>query len=532
MPFDARKFAQSARDAGYSDDEIVAKIREHQTPSYKLTDYAGEAAKLPAPAPSGPEPVDDSGDNAVSRFIHRAIPETRMFKDAAGRTVPAPDDPIAHDPLAQMVIANQLGWGAGKLLAPAGRIISGGGNAATQTAAMGGTPEDIVKGGVIGAAIPAAGMAMGKAARMVREGAGGQARALWEKHGGNVGPLDSGSGVSEIAGIEPSRAGVGEAGAIGAKNIRAGLKQDFEAQTGKPYREMTEKVDYSPAARELVDVSSLRGTIADRLYSEKTPRSVRGWLRTELDSLDAMRSPDGRVMVPQSRLNEMRQRLSKEADYGINTGAGTANIKDQSIKDIANAAKVLVDEGPYAEPNALYARGMERQATDRAALGLKDTPAWKMSGRAAEDARVSRVLRSAGNDSEAAGDLAARTDIPGLIERHPDLARQVDLPALVRAKDRLSFGLEGGATDNLIQAASKHGIGGKAVELIRHNLDAAAGRLAYRPAGLGLVGENVLTSPEMAQITANYARPNNPIIQAYLQAQQRDKERAAALNAK
>jgi hypothetical protein len=91
------------------------------------------------------------------------------------------------------------------------------------------------------------------------------------------------------------------------------------------------------------------------------------------------------------------------------------------------------------------------------------------------------------------------------------------LPNLIRAKDKLTFGLRGNATDNLIQVAKGHGIGGHALEAIRHNLAAATGRLAYGPAGLGLATEDAMTTDL------------NPIIKAYLAAQQRDQERAATL---
>ncbi len=532
MAFDPHKFAQAARDAGYSDDEIVAKIRAQTAPpALNLTDYSKE----PAPSATGLGPStpanihatreadvsvrDDSGANPVTQFIHRAIPETREYQTGNGNTVPAPDDPVAHDPLAQAVIANQLGWGAGKLLEPAGRIISGAGNAATQTAATGGTPGDIVKGGIIGAAIPAAGMAMGKAARMVREGAGGQARALWEKHGGNVGPLDSGSGVAEVAGIEPSRAGVGKASAIGARNIRAGVEADFEANGSKPYAEMRQAVDYSRASKEVTDVTSLMDTITE------APKALRPAIRRELSDLGATVAPDGRIMMTHADLNEARRRLSDFAKYGLNTGPGTANIRDASFKSLANAAKVLVDEGPYAAANETYERAINMHKADRGALGLNTEPAKLATGRLKEDAKVAQLIRNVGNDSEAAGAMAERADLPGFVSRYPELERQVDLPNLIRAKEVLSFG-RGGATNNLIQATEGKGRGagvlGRTKEAIRHSTGAVAGRYAYRPAGLGLDAEEMLTSPQMANV--------NPILQAYLAAQQRDKERAAALN--
>lgn len=524
-----RSFAAKARAEGYDDAEIVAHIKARRgrdseqmsaNSPYKPTDYADEAAKLPAPqltpgeAAGIPQPRDDSGENAFTRFMHRALPETRRYRDAAtGGDAPAPGDPIAHDPTAQAVLAGVLGAGAGTLVGGAARpILSGAVNSATQTAVQGGDLEDIGKGALVGAAIPAAGRAAGAVARRIRGGEGGQARALWEKHGGNVGPLDSGSGVDEIAGMEPTRANVGKASAIGARNIRAGLADQMERDVSGPYREARQAVDYSPAAKEWADVSSLIQTVGE------LPEALRPAIKRELKDLGAVMAPDGRVMMTQADLNTARQRLSDLANYGLNSGPGTGVIKDQSFKALANAAKVLVDEGPYAQANDIYERGMNMHAVDRADLGLRKRPARLESGRATEDAKVAQILRNRSNDSEAAGAMAERADVPVFVARHPELERQADLPDLIRAKGKLQFGLDTGKTDNLIQKAEHIGALRHWLEVMGHNTSAAAGRLAYRPAGLGLTAEDILASPQM-----------NQIIAAYQAQQQRDADRAAAL---
>jgi len=470
-----RAFIESGRQAGYSDDELVAKVKERRAsaaPAYKLTDYAGEADKLPAQDNGYQASLDSlmarglTTDQAIESLNHTEHLKTR---GAAGRA--HDEDVIAHDPTAQAVLAGVLGFGAGALVGGAARpILSGMANAGTQTAVQGGSGRDILTSALVGGAIPA----VAKGANAVLNSKGGQARALWEKHGGNVGQFDSGSGVEEIAGMEPSRANVGRASAIGARNIRRGLETDFEKNVETPYKAAREPVDYGPAGKEMTDVTSLIQTVGE------LPEAIRPAIKRELQDLGAVMGEDGRVTMSQADLNTAKQRLQSLARYGLNTGGGTGNIKDKSFKALANSAKVLVDEGPYAQANDIYERGMNMQAVDRADLGLKKAPARLESGRATEDAKVAQILRNRNNDAEAAGAMAERADLPGFVARHPELERQVDLPDLVRAKGALEFGL-GGKTDNLIQVAHR-GLTHTALDIGRHNASAAAGRLGYAPA--------------------------------------------------
>jgi len=469
-----RAFIESGRQAGYSDDELVAKVKERRaaTPAYKLTDYAGEAAKLPAQDNGYQASLDSlmarglTTDQAIESLNHTEHLKTR---GGAGRA--QDEDVIAHDPTAQAVLAGVLGAGAGSLVGGAARpILSGMANAGTQTAVQGGSGRDILTSALVGGAIPA----VAKGANAVLNSNGGQARALWEKHGGNVGPLDSGSGVEEIAGMDPSRANVGRASAIGARNIRRGLETDFEQNVEAPYKAAREPVDYGPAGKEMTDVTSLIQTVGE------LPEAIRPAIKRELQDLGAVMGEDGRVTMSQADLNTAKQRLQSLAKYGLNAGGGTGNIKDKSFKALANAAKVLVDEGPYAQANDIYERGMNMQAVDRADLGLKKAPARLESGRTTEDAKVAQILRNRNNDAEAAGAMAERADLPGFVSRHPELERQVDLPDLVRAKGALEFGL-GGKTDNLIQVAHR-GLTHTALDIGRHNASAAGGRLGYAPA--------------------------------------------------
>lgn len=560
-----RKFMEAGRAAGYSDDELVAKVKERRNSGegspYKPTNYAAEAAKLPSRAGEYAALMARDKDMTPEQAVDSVIHTDRVV---AGRTPEQrrrDEDVYANDPLATMVLAGVLGAGAGSLVGGATRpILAGAVNSATQTAVTGGDLEDIGKNALIGATIPAAGRVAKGIGNRIRGSEGGQARALWEKHGGNVGPLDSGSGVEEIAGLEPSRANVGRASIRGARNIRKGLTDQFEERTARPYREAISRVEAEPggavpaaveaeattplpretnadvyhgdlagvrqriaerglpgidvvdtaaeqsarlpAAEQLRDASALRGKIADRLYDPETPRHIRGVLKTELDDLDAMRAPDGQVMVTEKWLDKTRRRLQQMADYGIPTGPGQGSIKDRAFKDIAKTARELVDEGPYGEANAIYSKGMRELGTDREAIGLKAKPGKNV---AVEDRRVAQILRNRNNDSEAAGAMSDPEAIAAFMERHPEFARQVDLPDLVRAKGKLEFGLDPGKTHNLIQMSEHPTVFKKYLDLIGHNLDAVTGRLLYRPAGGAQAIGGVAQSGEVNQILAALA---------------------------
>jgi len=496
-----RQFYETAKREGMDDAEIASRIRarrERSSSPYKPTNYAAEAAKLPSRAPEYEALMARglSPEQAVDSVIH-------TDRVVAGRTPEQrsrDEDVYANDPLATMVLAGTLGMGAGALLGGAAHpILAGAANSATQTAVTGGSGNDIIESGAIGAFIPAAGAVLKKAGSAIRGSAGGQARALWEKHGGNVGPLDSGSGVEEIAGLEPSRANVGKASAIGARNIRRGMAEDFEKNVEAPYKAAREPVDYGQAGKEMTDVTSLIQTVGE------LPEALRPAIKRELQDLGAVMGEDGRVTMSQADLNVAKQRLQSLAKYGLNTGAGTGNIKDQSFKSLANAAKVLVDEGPYAEANDIYERGMNMQEVDRASLGLSTQPAKLLKGRMEENAKVAQILRNRNNDSEAAGAMAERADLPGFVSRHPELERQVDLPDLVRAKGKLEFGLNPDKLRNLNAKGENPTSLKRWKDLVGMNMDAFRGRYLYAPAGGAQAIGGVAQSAETNQILAALA---------------------------
>jgi hypothetical protein len=540
MAGDPAKLAQLMRENGYSDDDIVAKLKEvrSSTPAVSDSKWHGDI---------------DVGD----------IKTGQDYKDylAAGNKPPEG----YQFKLPSEEARDFAKFGAGS-----------------------------VGGELAGMAI---GKGIGALGRLIKGSEGAAARDLTEAHGGTVGVRTPQSGIPETEGITPSRNALGAVSRSSAQKIREELAAQFETNYGAPSRAARNMVETEPPAApprppgpwrsplpdeaadtggvpvrsmsneptaitqnkwagpegeqkmnqmrseyasrrpspmpppvntetqrvsihsamapreippqvpvgapadQLRDITPLRSKIAELAYSDRTPTHVVPHLKAELDRLDALRAPDGRVFTTERSLNDIRGRYQDLADYGVPGGPGTGSTRDRAFKEIAATARSLVDEGPYAKPNQIYSEGMGEMRTDRQLLGLKAKPGKSVT---AEDKAVALALRSAGNDAEAAGSRLAPGALQQFRLRHPELGRQIDAPDLLRAKDTLSFGLGGGhSMDNLIQAtaAGKRSLGHKAIDLGLSNLQAANGRLLYKPAEAAIAAE-----PQMPHLMQQMAQ--------------------------
>lgn len=145
---------------GISDSELMAIVNgggdvpratvTPRQPAYQPTDYRAEANKLPPTSEADLEKEADRTANPFTRFMHQALPDSRT---GPGGT-PRYDDPVAHDPTAQMVLTGALGAGAGALAAPLGSIASGAANGLTQGVTGGAPPSGILAATIMGALTP------------------------------------------------------------------------------------------------------------------------------------------------------------------------------------------------------------------------------------------------------------------------------------------------------------------------------------------------------------------------------------------
>jgi len=589
MAGDPVKLAELMRANGYSDEDIVSKLKEVRSaapgyvkpPAFGKDEPTGGPLTVPSYSlesflkhPQGQDWTNPMGDGNAQEVMNTITGQA--LGGVAGKAVGG--------------LARSIPWVAKSVL---GRIGAGAAEGAAFSGASGGDP---ITGAAFGGGAQTVGEALGAMGRGIQNSKGGQARALTEQHGGSVGPLTAQSGIPETEGMAPTRQNVGKISRVAAKNIREELAAQFEGKYGAPSRAARNAVEtadtggipqevtpektvvgpnkfagqagqdellrrraalanlrpappplpdesqtqrifvhqamrpQSPLPRpegmgfdetqprvpipsavadraqayargptpvppapprpaapmapadQLRDVTPLRGKVADLLYSDRTPTHIRPYLRAELDRLDEMRLPNGHVAMTERQLNDVRGRFQDMADYGIPGGPGQGSTRDRAFKDIAATAREMVNQGPYKEANSIYHQGMNELRTDRQLLGLKGEPGANV---AAEDRAVALALRSAGNDSEAAGSRLAPGALDQFGARHPELSRQLAMPDLIRAKETLQFGLGGNGTENLIQATARagHGATRHAIEIAAHNAQAAAGRLAYGPAG-------------------------------------------------
>lgn len=309
----------------------------------------------------------------------------------------------------------------------------------------------------LGAGVPAVVAGAGRAvsglgkeaqgfARAIEETKGAKARKLLEERGGaRVGLGSAGEGGvfdKELAGVGTGDRAQGIAASRGAKNVLDQIKADHKIETSKPYREMKEHIDNSMAGRMKRDVTDLVTTMQNAVDDLETPSHVRASLKETLAILDKHREldpatgqMDGPVVLTERDLNGLRRELMRQAKIGTTDAPGAA---EAPLRAAAFAAKNMVDDGPYARLNELFAEGAKRTGDRRKLLGLKEKPS-KDAQVDVNKARLGLQRGEAESNSFTAGSMADRLE--QLKIQNPAYARNIDLPALARARNDLTFGL-------------------------------------------------------------------------------------------
>lgn len=367
----------------------------------------------------------------------------------------------------------------------------------------------------------------------IRATKGAKAREFIEKEGqgAKVGLLSPGSGGvfdEDLAGVPANDKGIGIAARKGAEKVLAGLKEENRVENSEPYKTMKAKIDASPIAKDLVDVSPIVENIKAATGDLGTDDAVVGKLQRKLEQLEKYRQPPdpqaikaatqtwyklppeqkatlplekyladnaaGPIMVPEDQLNGLRRSLMRMAKVGMTDAPGE---KEAPLRAAAFAAKQMVDEGPYAKLNQLYAQGADEMATARKQLGLKPR-APADSGIDVRKLKLS-LEREGQNTKTGGGD----SNLEAFRQAHPDLRAPSNLAELQRAKADLSFRLapqHGGLIDRTVGSTlgpaavigtaafgGPHGILGAAGLAAAQNATPLAGRLLYplsRPASV------------------------------------------------
>ena len=318
--------------------------------------------------------------------------------------------------------------------APDGHTLEAIGDAATDPAGL------ALSGGV-----GLAGRALSKTgegiADRIDETRGAKARKLIEDRGRGAevslaSPGKGGVFDAELAGIPNNDQAIGTAAQRGGEALVSQIKEDHRVETSRPYKELKSRIDATPMAREMVDVTPIVVNMMDAVDDLGTHPAVRAQLKEQLVILEKHRATENDpVQVSQEQLNALRGTLMKMSKVGT-TDAPAA--KEAPLRAAAFAAKDMVDEGPYARLNELYAEGAQRTAARRKLLGLaKKSPADENID--FNKARLNIQRGEAETNSATGGAFTDR--IRELGQQNPSYQPSIDLPALARARNDLTFGL-------------------------------------------------------------------------------------------
>jgi hypothetical protein len=496
MAGDPRKFAELMRAQGYSDDDIVAalqKVRAQEAPKGHMG--RGDELFQPDPSPGGP----------LVNVERPGLVNYGGFGDQHGVDVMTPQGRgvAALDDTVRGLRSTAAGLGTGEVAAQAigaalpaaggaiGRIATAGAQGTASGAAQGATdailrgeaPRDVGRqavndaatGGLMAGGTATVGELLRGLGAGIRNSKGGQARALIEKHGGKVGVFDSGSGIPELDGLGTvTDADIGAQARASGKQLLQANDRMFDQEGRQPYLAARAAIDQD-AGKRLVDVTPLRQKMLEVAYDKATDPGTKAWLLNQADIIEQQHAgPMGTFLMSEKDVNGLKSMLQRSANPGLAPGAGS--VRDAQISSVAQVAKDIADQGPYAEANRAYAAAKDRSGDFREAFGMNRKPA---ANEQVDERRIANALARRGQTSTTAGIQGGDARLQQLEQAYPELQRTIAGPALVQAKGDLQFNA-GGHTGGLVgRMPSKHLL----VDLARQNVPALAGRIAYGPAG-------------------------------------------------
>lgn len=210
-----------------------------------------------------------------------------------------------------------------------------------------------------------------------------------------------------------------------ANKTVAELEAERRQNVSEPYRVVKEQIDASPASREMVDASDLvpvvKSAARDLGTDDLAKAKLQGWL-SDLESRRDFAS--GKVLINHRELTDFRGKLMRAAKVGQSDVRGKA---ETSLREAAFAVKELVDQGPYADLNRVFAEGASEVEGKRQAVGLKKK---SQRDRAAEVEGLTKRYRKGVNDETQTG-----TDLSDL-RRRLDEAERSAQPAIEEARMR------------------------------------------------------------------------------------------------
>lgn len=461
--------------------------------------------------------------------------ENKKYNDAG---------PLAEDWGAQAIVGTLMGNAAGRFAGPVvgkvasklgvptaaaptvGRVAGAGLEGGVGSKAQGG---DIIPGAALGAGLSMLGP-LGSAITKTR---GGMARQFIEDHGGEAGLLSPGKGkpFDEMVTRGTTDADIGMQAKASAEAGLGMLNQEKKAVLGTLGNRIG-ALNESSAGRAPRDVSSLVPKIQEALGEIDIADASEAQLAKALDKITKKQKPGFNpdtdpYVLSEADLNRTRRRLDRAARTGQ-----AVDEKLSPLKQAANEARTMVDEGPYREPNKAYAKESKNYQKSRRLLGINERPRTPEETQTAIE-KVTNVITRRGQNTPTAGKQLAgeETNLRAFDEKHPDIGNEFAKPGMLRAKGDLEFGIlprkHGGLTDRLsgavgggaaLDAAAalaghanpKLAIANIAGYLAMRNLPAIQGRLLYTPAKLAMSNEAELLKLIPLLNAARNAAGDNP----------------------
>ena len=464
-----------------------------------------------------------------------AGPEAALGKGAAGLMGMIEQKlPAAVQTGVPWMLAKATGTGA----------LGGAGASAADAATNGASPREIgssaltggLVGGAIGGGLGAGGVIADKTANAVMDSEGGKARRLIESRGGTVGPMTSGKGGvfdNELAGLKANDRGIGEAGRRAAGTVLSDTESKFYKDTAAPHSANRAAIAASPEGQATRDITPIYSQLVGLERSKRLTPSERGLVGQVLKDLDKHVSENG-VMMTEEQINDFRGMLGDLSGRG---SPGEPSVAQSKLDKVTGATKGMVDEGPYAKTNAMFAAGKSKLERQRNILDLPENPSTSLDparsapegGRENEVAKVANFL-ARDEQNTITGGVRNADRVARFVAENPEYAQTLELPEIMRAKaelgiypgtkghgglvNRMAPGVGLGASAAMAMAG-EHGpraLLPVAAGFAAHNWPAMMGRFAYRPSLdmatmlHGVPGAKVPSTPaSMPGFMADYA---------------------------
>jgi hypothetical protein len=218
------------------------------------------------------------------------------------------------------------------------------------------------------------------------------------------------------------------------------------------------------------------------------------------DAIEAIKKKQGEsfnpdtdpYMLSEADVNKLKRGLSRAGNVGTST--------DEKYRPAATAAaqaRDIVDQGPFAEANAEYAKESKHYQKSRKLLGITERPRTPEETTAAVNKVKNMITRRGQNTVTAGGQQAAAEEFA---QRHPDIEREFEKQQIMRAKADLNFNLLPPGHGGLIE---------RGAGAMLHNAKPLAGRVLYNPAKmlLGLEPMFLEGVPQLQNPLMEAARP-------------------------